>query len=148
MQTSDAIQMFEQINQILKLVPEEQLTDAFDYILKAVKQYVSEREHQPKAPQKRKVTTLDFKVAPCDLELLSEMDTMKLRSFLKSSDYFTHKMKLQALVQQIGIPFTKKQTKEDLLNLIVQHYQMHRMDSMIKTHQTHLEPIEIKIGSE
>lgn len=143
MNTQKLARIYELRAQILRECPHNDLEKDLQHVLDCVRQQTATspaRTNQtatqiPEAPS----------ISPDFIQHLSKMNLAEMESVLRASDLYKdrRKAKMQALARSLGLKVSN-QTKEVLLQMVIQHFEARRMDSLIRTHRT-LDDMQIEV---
>jgi hypothetical protein len=133
MKAKQLAHLLDQTSAILKQFPDLELQTALSVILQAIRTPVSQTAtSEMETPVKFQTTTKSTEDIRQQLEAVP---TEQLETFIRTSKALKTKPQLQTFAHEAGIHYTSKTTKDELINLIVLHYQSKRTHSLIRGYQ-------------
>jgi hypothetical protein len=141
MKTDELLHLCGELSDILRAFPGLELTEALAHVKQAVAEYRLRLEPPPSAPQQSPPSNAQPHPHPhpqptFDLRELDALSSVELLRHLQTAKRFRLKQDLQSLAAQLGLSYAQRQTKSELIHMIVKSFELKRMDGMIRTEST------------
>ena len=136
MKTDELLLLCSEFSDILRAFPGMELTAALAHVKQAVADYQQRRVPNTSTMQPEPLPAPPPQVPLLDLQPLAAMSSVDLLRHLQTDKKFKYKKDLQSLAEQLGLSYTQRQTMSDLTSMIVKHFDLMRMDAMIRMEST------------